>query len=624
MTVTEVADRRPGAAVGRLDPWRFTGRKKLIAGLALLGAVTVFFLIVGFPRVFTGQPLNDDEGYLVVALREFVRHGNLYDETYTQYGPFYYATLGPLFQVIGGPDLTSGRIVSELMWVATSTTCGLIIVCVTRRWLLGVLAQVCVFWYLGSAASEHLHPGLYLAALLAMLVLALSMPDRPIGRARAPIVGGLLAALCLTKINVGGFAVIAVFVLMTSGAARAPRWLRFGAVAVMLLLPWVLLRPDLGTEAFLQLAAVAFLANLVLAFVLFGERAPGPTLPWKGLGFGAMVVALGSIGYVLATGTSVSGLWNGVIVRPLDQRRNFFIEYPPDDLLPVLVVLVALVPVYLAVRRRASPPIASLVSGAVAAGVGILLFVSLVSPDTFGKGRLAFIPLAGVLALPPVGIVEDGWRTVGRRALAAVGVLQLLHVYPVAGSHRYWATFLVLALTIVAFNDALVVLRLHWRPVARVAAVAVPVVLALVFVVKMRPYVSHYRAAVPIAGVSGARWVHTNEIAHDYEDVTTTLRNQCDTFFSAPGMNTFYVFADLSPPTGFNAGMWPTLLEPEEQRAVVESLRSVRRLCVIRSDVVLNEWFASRPVPDGPLLRYLDGIDREISRAGHYVVAARR
>lgn len=46
------------------------------------------------------------------------------------------------------------------------------------------------------------------------------------------------------------------------------------------------------------------------------------------------------------------------------------------------------------------------------------------------------------------------------------------------------------------------------------------------------------------------------------------------------------------------------------------------RLCVVRSDGVLDFWQQGRDVHRGPLVTYLEGFDAEVWRAGDYAVFA--
>ena len=84
--------------------------------------------------------------------------------------------------------------------------------------------EVLVIQTLVVSRAEPLHPGAVLALLLAALVLAASFLDGARWRQAAGVVGVLLAAMLLIKINVGLFAAVGVAgALATVGNAAAAR-----------------------------------------------------------------------------------------------------------------------------------------------------------------------------------------------------------------------------------------------------------------------------------------------------------------------------------------------------------------------------------------------------------------
>src|SRR5262249_33149308 len=105
VAVHEGASAPPEGKRRALDP-RLRASLWLLVFALLTGAT----VLVAYPRMFTGIAAYDDEGYMLVALKSFVNHGHLYDEVFTQYGPFYYEAWGGLFSLFGIPiDLDSGR-----------------------------------------------------------------------------------------------------------------------------------------------------------------------------------------------------------------------------------------------------------------------------------------------------------------------------------------------------------------------------------------------------------------------------------------------------------------------------------------------------------------------------------
>ncbi len=55
-----------------------------VPGLVLL---TAGLAVTGWLLMSTNFMIHDDEGYVLLGLKNFSEHGRLYDEVFTQYGP---------------------------------------------------------------------------------------------------------------------------------------------------------------------------------------------------------------------------------------------------------------------------------------------------------------------------------------------------------------------------------------------------------------------------------------------------------------------------------------------------------------------------------------------------------
>jgi NADPH-dependent curcumin reductase CurA len=76
-------------------------RLRIPALVALAGMLT----FTGWLLMGTNFMIHDDEGYVLIGLRDFSQHGGLYDQVFTQYGPalfLYYDLLHRLFAVKPG------------------------------------------------------------------------------------------------------------------------------------------------------------------------------------------------------------------------------------------------------------------------------------------------------------------------------------------------------------------------------------------------------------------------------------------------------------------------------------------------------------------------------------------
>ena len=140
--------------------------KRLLAAI-LLGATAVATWTLAYPFMFDRFNAFDDEGYLLVSLKEFMQHGHLYDQVYTQYGPLYYLFMDGLFTTLRMPvDHDHGRLWTLTVWTAVSLAIGVITYRATERISLAWLTQLLAVFLLQGLIGEPMHPNGLLDVLL--------------------------------------------------------------------------------------------------------------------------------------------------------------------------------------------------------------------------------------------------------------------------------------------------------------------------------------------------------------------------------------------------------------------------------------------------------------------------
>jgi len=160
--------------------------------------------------MFSAFMFYDDEGYVLISLRNYALHGGLYREVYTQYGPFPFV-LYHLLSECGLPFThIAGRLVTLSAWIGAALACAAVVWQATRSFFTSLAVLAGTFVYLWIMISEPTHPG----SLIALLVgVAAALGYRLIARGRkvawAGLAGLVAGALVLTKINVGAFVVLA-------------------------------------------------------------------------------------------------------------------------------------------------------------------------------------------------------------------------------------------------------------------------------------------------------------------------------------------------------------------------------------------------------------------------------
>jgi hypothetical protein len=607
-------------------------RSALVRGLFAAGAFAAVTLVTGLIAYLStfGAPAPfevDDEGYLLISLDEFLDGGALYDSVYSQYGPFYYQLWGGIFGGLGiEVSHDAGRFATLVVWVLGAAFVGLATYRLTRSVWLGVGTQAVVFAALDTFDGQAMHPGALICVLLAALLLVATFVGRDRAPAPAALLGGLVAALFLVKVNVGGFALAALALAWVASAPDARRPLRAAVEAGFVLLPIVLMArelddPDVRAYA-LHVAAAALGVVLALRTLAPDRPRRRAELGHFGAGFGG--VLLSSLLLALAIGTSPTGLFEGVIGEPFRHADAYHV--PLDLAAPVAWLDVAALAGAFAYWRAARRPgqvagsdafrsLASLAIGA-ALALSVInegLTVGSLEPVSFPY-RLSLLGFAWLALAPERGAVS----AFGTRLLPALAVAQALHAFPVAGrSQIAWSSFLLAPVAALCLaNGARGLARVLQAQRERRALTALALFAALGFGLLIadralkRPYEARrdaYDITVPL-GLPGSDEIRFSPAeAAQLRDVTAAIDDRCGSLLTYPGMNSFYLWAELEPPTGLNAGYWMGLLDPGQQREVIAAVRARTGLCLLRNRNLAAAWYASggRPHGEAPLLAFM-------------------
>ncbi len=596
-----------------------------------IGSVVPLLWQLAYPAMFSRYLDYDDEGYLLVSLAGYMDGHALYDQVFTQYGPFHYQLLSAIFRTAGFvPSHDDGRLVTLALWLIASSGVGLAAYLYSRSVLLAVGAQCIAFMVLFTVTFEPLHPGAVLSGLLILLVAVVTLVER-MPRAAWFLAGLVAAAMTLVKINIGGLALIGL-VAIGIASSDAASWVRRTAAAVPALVPFLLMGRDLGEPGVTAYAAIVSVAAAAVCAVGLRAVAIGPWRPailWL-LG-GAASAAGVIITAALIQGSSVEGLLTGVVLRPLGQSEAFTVRLGLPTQAVVWALCVAAAGVAFGIPRlRARIPLPPMALAVTRLLAGLAMWVAV--GGVFGPTVPAFalgIPLAWVVLLED----RDSKRGVAVFVLALLAVLQSLHAYPVAGSQTSWSGLLLVPLGAVAIADGIRRLVGELRGGRRIAATVagfIPVLVLLAWLARV-PMMSLYttvRAGYlgwSSPGLAGAERLRLDRRSSTtYTRVTAVLREECRTFYSWPGMNSFYFWTGQDPPSMLNATAWPALFDDALQQRVVNDLRRTDGVCLLRNRVLADTWLQGRPSPRGPLTEYLDASFELRASVRDYEILARR
>jgi hypothetical protein len=564
---------------------------------------------IAYMSMFTGFHAYDDEGYNLANLSDYLAGHPLLPPNALGYGPFFYEIFGGLFKVLGlVPDNDTGRIVTTAIWLIASVAGGLVAFRLSRNLWLGIAAELATFGILIALGNEPMSPyGLSAILLLGLAPAASFRSARP--RASAVAIGAIVSALCLVKINIGGFAAVAV--VLAWSASLPQRWRRpllATMVAVVIALPFLLTFPLLTRGWVFAFAAVVGLsaASVGVASLAVGPRAlPPSSSGW--IAAGGAVVLIACVGAALSGGTRPNDIWNGLVVQPL--------RIPGLLTLPVTVgaghVVWAAVSLVMALALTVRNKIATLpptAAGLMRVGAGFFTFLSLLLvPNTI---FLLALPLAWLATQAPDDPGADPAGSYARVLLPALAVIESLQAYPFAGSQLSLAAFCVVPVGAITLGDGIRQLRgagvadratvkaLRW---VAPAALAINVAVFLLFALTVA---AGFGGDTPV-GLPGAKSVRLPaQSANQLRLLVAAVDRDCSSLVTFPGMNSFYIWTGQDPPP-MRVEVWWLFLDSSTQQSIVQQLSSQPRLCVIKNQRVIDMWSAGRDVPSSPLVDFI-------------------
>jgi len=560
-----------------------------VPGLLVLAAGLT---VAGWLLMSTNFMIHDDEGYVLIGLKNFSAHGGLYDTVFTQYGPAPFLYYEGWQRLLDWPVTNLfGRTLTLVHWIIAAFAAGLIAWRLSQRYWTALFTLVAVFGYLWQMTWEPPHPG-GLIALIIAVGLAGAVEALARGRtAVATLVLGVAgAALLLTKINVGLLWVSAVGAFLLLGSMRRGAWLAGAGLAV---LPFILMRPLLGESWVLDFAVMFAVAGAAVCALVTPETMPAlRRRDWLAgiggfAGLGTVIICA-----ILLQGTSARGLLQGVLLDPLRHPVNFHFGFPWPPVAWILLGAAVLATALWLGRPALRGPLADGVAGLRLVALGCFAWQAEAWLTVRGPGQVIslVLPLTPLFLLP-LGPVPAGDRRRWAAALVAlVGLGQVLHAYPVAGTQLAWGSFLLLPLFVSGLADAAAHLaRRVQRPWTEFAVAAIALATA------------GWQTNL-LLQQGWERWTHSDplelpgaESLRPQENVRYALRIltanaglHADLLFSRPGMFSFNLWSGVPTPTLRNATHWFWLLSPDEQQAIIARLQAEPRTAIISSRPLIN------------------------------------
>jgi len=592
--------------------------------IAVWGGLALALPVVAYLLVNTTFMMYDDEGYLLISLRNYLSGLRLYDDVFSQYGPWPYVYHQAIAAVLNIPIThTVGRALTVLHWTGCSLAGGVLALRFTGKHAAGWVTTVAIFGLCWQMTSEPSHPGSLISLLVALAACCASRlggTTRSAGWAAAGL-GAIAAMLVLTKVNVGLLLVAGAGCAALRYTAWPESWRRPAALVGaggLILLPWALMGRQLDRFWVAGFALQFSAASALLLWVTPPSRTGrflSPRVWWPALA-AALVTGVLVCLVVIVRGTSLRALIDAVLLNPIRLPGRFVVEF---KWLPAVWPVAA---VCWASAARAGWEIRR--NGELAPVIRwIIVAIRLLALAWFAWNAEGWLTYFGIshfivfcLPLLPVFVVPlqpdaapEGNGRLMLWTVALVALPQVLHSFPVAGSQMAWGTFILLPVFAAGVAEAWECLAAGAPRSGRWVVPAGWAALMLVGLFQLGLLAqtgwSRYSTSRPL-DLPGAADIRIDGVYRQaLRLLTLNASIHADVLFSRQGMYSYNIWSGVPTPTAQNATHWFWLLDAARQQEIIERLQATPRSAFIVSRA-LDNLLAQLHVPtDSPLQSHL-------------------
>jgi len=604
-------------------------RIALWSGLAATLAVTAYLLVNT-----TFMPY-DDEGFVLISLRNYLAGLRLYDDVFSQYGPWPYVYHELVTKGLHSPMTHAlGRMITIFHWVAMALLCGALGWRLTRSHIAAFATAIIVFGLTWQNTSEPTHPGSHIALLVALAAVIVSgLPDTSRPWLSYAALGVIASLLLLTKINVGLLFVAGLGCFVLRYTPWSAPWGRIAmalAAVGLLAIPWVLLGRQLGLGWVLIFAIQFTLAAAGLLWVTPAAQTDVslPRRIWMITPLSCLIAGSLICFHVWQRGTTLDSLINAVLINPLRMPANFLIGptwYPATWCMAVAGALAVGKAGY-ELRRHGRPTVSSVrvITGLRCATLLVFVIYWRQWPSYSGIFHFAAycLPLLAVF-LVPLTDSSDSSPRLARWGAACVALPQILHAFPVAGSQLAWGTFLCVPILVAGMFElrALLpgLLPATGRHLIRSGAIILIVVLIGQIGLLAHTGWQRYTHSRPL-NLPGAGDIRVDDITRQsFRLLNLNASIHADLLFSRQGMFSHNIWSGIPTPTAQNATHWFWLLDETRQQEIISALASTPRTALIVSRS-LDGFFATRHIAvTGPLQDFVQRHYRPLYQYGDFI-----
>ncbi len=584
--------------------------------------------IAAYYRMFTEFSFYDDEGTMMVTVKQYLSGVTLYKQRSLPYGPVYYYYNWGLRTLTHTPVTHNVvRMSSLIPWLLTAFVCAWIVFRFSDSLALATVTHLFVYGTL--AAFFHNEPGhpQELCILLLVCVVASGVVTAiPRWRSFGLIwLGVLTAALMLVKVNIGVFAFLAASLALLAHAPRIKlSRLAFYSVGVAcLILPAVLMKSHLDDKA-AQMYCLLVTVSMISVLVLI-VRVPRTLYfsfrdLWIALG-SFSVAFLGVIFKLKVQGVGLSEMLHALVLDSLStfvNQRSWYFALPVESKwLPWILGGLAAA-IFVSWRPEQTEESERRL---INLKLGLAIFAIFAM---FYRAPLFSVvpPVCWLVLYRRPGDSEDSYAF-ARTLLCVLAVLQTLYAYPIAGSQLSFILVLPTLVIMVFIGDFL-----EWKqermPVIHplVARAAALILMFIVPALYMRIALSEREAydSLPSLQLPGADRIHLQEAqGRDYTWLVQNLDDHCDIFIGLPEVPSLHIWTGRDPLEGMQADDWmlTSSLEQETQAAAVLSAHP--NACAIYNPALVNFWNRDhRNLDSLSLVRYIHENFKTVGTSGKF------
>ncbi len=564
----------------------------ILAALAVLLAIAGGLSVARY--LLTRFMPWDDEGHMLLSLAHYIKDGQLYTRTFSQFGPAYFYAQGLFFQVLHLPETHDmGRLVTLIYWVASSLLAAVFVYRFSRSIFLACAAGLCCMLAGSVITNEPGHPE---QLLLLLFMAAACLAAHPLSGRSYPhllLLGAVGAAMSFTKINIGVFFIAGLahtlVCLFPSGRVRSVGLgltMIYAAAA-----PWLLMHATFhrGFRGYFILATASGIVTFARGAMLRPRsRIPVRAALWCG---GGLLGGTGLI--VMATslqGMSLRTLVLGILLNPMHHPGLFFVApgLSRFDLAACAILTVVVTCLRPAGRGLRGPrPLAALKC---VVGIGAI-------PLALSHQIQWILPLLPLSLLSPPGSERDAAGHFPGLFITLMAVTQFLGTYPVAGNQLgivacpmlLWA-FLCIADGIAGLGESP---RWFLGEFGKGLRLDAAIGVAILFAAAGSSISTAAGIPFPPAssGLRGSEWLHLPvEQAARFESISREVGANCGTLFTAPGMGSFNLWSGVPTPNGWNLGPWMKGFDAERQAEILDLMKRDSRTCAILNRDMVRFW----------------------------------